>query len=100
LTLLALRDAVCVASRNAFLMEMLRKAHDTHHRYPGSTFSLPDRAAGSLAEHEEILEAIEARDGRRAEELAQAHTGKARSARISMLDGTVEEQNRAKSAGG
>jgi DNA-binding GntR family transcriptional regulator len=87
-------DAVCVASRNAFLLEMLRRAHDTHHRYPGSTFSLPDRAAGSLAEHEEILQAIEARDGRRAEELATAHTGKARTARISMLDGTVEEQNR------
>jgi DNA-binding GntR family transcriptional regulator len=87
-------DAVCVAGRNAFLLEMLRKAHDTHHRYSGSTFSLPDRAAGSLAEHEEILQAIEARDGRRAEELATAHTGKARTARISMLDGTVEEQNR------
>jgi DNA-binding GntR family transcriptional regulator len=84
-------DAVCVAARNEFL---LRKAHDTHHRYPGSTFSLPDRAAGSLEEHEEILQAIEARDGRRAEELAQAHTGKARAARISMLDGTVEEEHR------
>ncbi|WP_141747571.1 GntR family transcriptional regulator [Streptomyces nanshensis] len=87
-------DAVCVASRNAFLLEMLRKAHDTHHRYPGSTFSLPDRATGSLEEHELILQAIEAGDGRRAGELAQHHTAKAREARIAMLDGTVEELHR------
>ena len=87
-------DAVCAASRNAFLVEMLRVAHDTHHRYPGSTFSLPDRAAGSIEEHEEILQAIEARDGQRAGELAQRHTAKARQARIAMLDGTVEELQR------
>jgi DNA-binding GntR family transcriptional regulator len=91
-------DAVGVASRNAFLLEMLRKAHDTHHRYPGSTFSLPERAAGSIREHEEILQAIEARDGQRAAELAQRHTAKAREARISMLDGTVEEQRRSRKA--
>lgn len=91
-------DAVCVASRNAFLLEMLRKAHDTHHRYPGSTFSLPERALGSIAEHEQILQAIEARDGGRAGELAQRHTTKAREARIAMLDGTVEELRRNRGA--
>lgn len=87
-------DAVCVASRNAFLVEMLRKAHDTHHRYPGSTFSLPERAAGSIEEHEQILQAIEERDGQRAAELAQRHTARAREARIAMLDGSVEEEHR------
>ena len=89
-------DAVCGASRNAFLLEMLRQAHDTHHRYPGSTFSLPDRAVGSIDEHDEILQAIEDRDGPRAAELAQRHTARAREARIAMLDGTVEELHRDK----
>jgi DNA-binding GntR family transcriptional regulator len=91
-------DAVCVASRNAFLLEMLRKAHDKHHRYPGSTFSLPERAMGSIEEHEQILRAIEARDGQRAGELAGEHTSKARAARIAMLDGTVEELHRNRKA--
>jgi DNA-binding GntR family transcriptional regulator len=91
-------DAVCATSRNSFLLEMLRKAHDTHHRYPGSTFSLPERAAGSLQEHEEILQAIETSDGARAETLAQQHTAKAREARIAMLDGTVEELHRSRRA--
>lgn len=91
-------DAVCVASRNAFLVEMLRKAHDTHHRYPGSTFSMRDRAVGSIEEHDAILEAIEARDGQRAGEMAQVHTARARTARVAMLDGTVEEAQRARKA--
>jgi DNA-binding GntR family transcriptional regulator len=91
-------DAVCAASRNAFLLEMLRKAHDTHHRYPGSTFSLPERAVGSIEEHEQILQAIEARDGQRAGELAGQHTAKARAARIAMLDGSVEELQRNRKA--
>jgi len=91
-------DAICVASRNAFLLEMLRKAHDTHHRYPGSTFSLPEEAAKSIEEHDEILQAIESGDAKRAEELAQHHTARARQARIKMLDGTVEEQQRQRKA--
>lgn len=91
-------DAVCVASRNAFLLEMLRKAHDTHHRYPGSTFSMRERAVESVQEHDRLLQAIEAGDGPRAMEAAQEHTARARAARITMLDGTVEEQARERRA--
>jgi len=71
---------------------MLHQAHQTHRRYP--TFSLPDRAVGSLEEHEQILQAIEARDPQRAAKLAEEHNAKAREARIAMLDGTVEELHR------
>lgn len=91
-------DAVCVASRNTFLLEMLRKAHDTHHRYPGSTFSMRDRAVESIEEHDRILQAIEAGDEQRAMDVAQEHTSRARSARIAMLDGTVEERRREQEA--
>lgn len=92
-------DAVCVASRNTFLLEMLRKAHDTHHRYPGSTFSMRARAVESVEEHDQILQAVEARDGQRAMEVAQEHTARARASRIAMLDGTVEERRREREAG-
>lgn len=87
-------EALCKASRNAFLLTILRQAHDTQRRFPGTTFSLPERAAESVAEHEAILEAVAAHDGVRAEELARRHMANTKAARISMLDGTVDEHLR------
>lgn len=87
-------DTLCAASRNGFLLATLRSAHDTHQRYPGSTFSIPERAEQSVREHEQMLEAIAARDGDRAEKLAHQHIAGVREARIAMLDGTIEEERR------
>lgn len=93
-------DALCAASRNGFLLETLRKAHETQHRYPGSTFAMPERAAESVHEHELMLQAIADRDADRAEELAHRHIAGVREVRIAMLDGTLEEQRRKREAPG
>lgn len=88
-------DAICAASRNGFLLTLLRKAHETHHRYPGTTFSNPERAEESVDEHEQMLDAIENGDGDRAAALAQEHIAGVRRTRIAMLDGSLEEEQRA-----
>lgn len=93
-------DALCSASRNGFLLETLRKAHETQHRYPGSTFSMPERAAESVHEHELMLQAIADRDADRAEQLAHRHIAGIREVRVAMLDGSLEEQRRQRVADG
>lgn len=72
------------ASQNPTYTEVLNRLAVHLHRYPTSTFADLTRWPSALAEHEELLDAVLARDGDRAAQLAIAHMTAARDVRISM----------------
>lgn len=82
-----LHEALCDAAHNGMLLLFTRQIHDWVRRFgeADTTFSRPGRAAEAIAEHEEIISAIEAGDSERAGSLARSHMNRAREARIAML---------------
>ena len=79
---LAFHEAMYKAGHNAFLLELIRTAHDRVRRFPGTTLSQAGRPEAVVAEHDEIIGAIERRDGGQAEEIARRHMGQAMEIRI------------------
>jgi DNA-binding GntR family transcriptional regulator len=69
------------------LLHFMRQIHDWVRRFGESdtTFSRPGRAAEAIAEHDGMMDAIDARDVDRAGQLAREHMNRAREARIAML---------------
>ena len=88
---LAFHEAMYKAGHNEFLLELIRTAHDRVRRFPGTTLSAPDRPQAVVNEHDEIISAIEQRDGDRAEAIASRHMGRAMEIRIELY----REQTRA-----
>jgi DNA-binding GntR family transcriptional regulator len=82
-----LHEALCEAAHNGMLLHFMRQIHDWVRRFgeADTTFSRPGRAAEAIAEHEEIIGAIEGGDADRAGSLARSHMNRAREARIAML---------------
>jgi DNA-binding GntR family transcriptional regulator len=82
-----LHEALCDAAHNGMLLLFTRQIHDWVRRFgeADTTFSRPGRAAEATAEHEQIIDAIEAGDAERAGALAREHMNRAREARIAML---------------
>ena len=64
---------VCRASHNDRLLQSLKALLDTVRQIQTSTLYGEGRPAAALKEHRNLLRAIEARDGDRAERLAREH---------------------------
>jgi len=82
-------EALWTASHNRTLFDLLERLNSHLSRYPATTLSHPGRWERVLAEHEELIDAIQAHDLDRAEALAEAHMTAARDIRlrISVIDG-------------
>jgi DNA-binding GntR family transcriptional regulator len=80
-------EGLCRAGRSPLLLYFMRQVHDRVRRFPGTTFSYGDRALESVAEHEAILDAVEARDAELAGRLGLEHMARALAVRIEMLGG-------------
>jgi DNA-binding GntR family transcriptional regulator len=80
-------EAICGAAHNGMLVLFMRQIHDWVRRFAESdtTFAIPGRAVEAVAEHGELIAAIEAGDVDRAGQLAREHMNRAREARINML---------------
>lgn len=72
------------ASHNRYLNTMLDTMRVHLALLDGSTLGLPERGEKSLDDHAEILAAIAARDGDRAEDAARRHIAEGLRARIAM----------------
>lgn len=66
-------DLVHAASRNDRLIDLLVRLNDSIKRFRSITSSLPERRTAALRDHEEILAALDERDGTRAEWLMRSH---------------------------
>jgi DNA-binding GntR family transcriptional regulator len=88
---------VCRASHNKRLSQLLAALLDQVRQMRTSTLYGEGRAAEALQEHRQLLRAIEARDGDKAEALARAHRRKTMELRRQMLREQLR-QTRAKPA--
>jgi DNA-binding GntR family transcriptional regulator len=77
-------ETLWVASRNSELIDLLRHLNAHLTRYPATTLTWPGRWDAVLAEHTEMIEAIEDRDADRAAAIAESHMGAAREIRLMM----------------
>ena len=72
-------DVLHQAAGNERLRHLTRNLLDFVRRFSMEAFASPERASEVLAEHEEIIRALEARDADRAERVARRHVEVARS---------------------
>jgi DNA-binding GntR family transcriptional regulator len=77
-------EAVWTASHNPTLVDLLHRLNVHLVRYPTTTLTHGDRWEAVLREHEELLGAIEARDGEAARRIAEHHMFGAREVRLRM----------------
>jgi DNA-binding GntR family transcriptional regulator len=77
-------EAVWAASHNPTLVDLLHRLNVHLFRYPSTTLTHGDRWEAVLREHEELLGAIEARDGEAARRIAEHHMFGAREVRLRM----------------
>lgn len=84
-TNLEFHEAVWRATNNPVLIDLLERLSTHLIHSPRSTLSQGDRWEESLDEHEEIIDAIVARDEEKASELARAHMSRAREIRLELL---------------
>jgi DNA-binding GntR family transcriptional regulator len=77
-------EAVWGASHNPTLVDLLHRLNVHLVRYPSTTLTHGDRWEEVLREHEELLGAIEARDGEAAQRIAEHHMFGAREVRLRM----------------
>lgn len=75
---------ICQAARNALLLDFISKIYETVGRFRGTTLGRPGRLSVALADHEQILAAIAARDAVRAEDTARRHMQGALEVRLEM----------------
>jgi DNA-binding GntR family transcriptional regulator len=78
-------EAIGRASRNSLLLQFMRQIHDWVRRFSDTTFSYPGRSTTAVAEHDELLAALERRDPEEAERIARDHMGRAMQVRVAML---------------
>ena len=81
----AFHEAVCRAARNRYLDNASRELQDWIALLGPTTFTVTGRPSTSHGEHQAIIEAIAARDGDRAEQLARAHIREALRCRLKLL---------------
>jgi DNA-binding GntR family transcriptional regulator len=77
--------AIARSTGNELLIRFLDDVHIWVKRFPTTTLSYPGRPESALAEHEQIIDAIEQRDGELAERLAREHMRAGEEIRIRML---------------
>ena len=77
--------AMARSTGNEMLIQFIEDVQKWVKRIPTTTLSYPGRPETALQEHVEIIEAIEARDSARADQLARDHMGVAEEIRMRML---------------
>lgn len=77
-------EAVWTASHNSTLVDLLHRLNVHLVRYPSTTLTYGERWDAVLREHEELLAAIEERDGEAARRIAEHHMFGAREVRLRM----------------
>ncbi|RRO18415.1 GntR family transcriptional regulator [Saccharopolyspora rhizosphaerae] len=80
----AVHEAIWTASHNCTVVDLLTRLNNHLTRYPATTLEVPGRWAEALAEHHELIAAVEARDADRAGDLAKSHMTKARDLRLQL----------------
>ena len=83
---LRFHEALAQASRNAFLLDMIKQIHHRVRRFPGTTFTKRGRGALAVDEHRQLIDAIANRDATAARKFATDHMSAARQIRIAMLE--------------
>lgn len=78
-------EAIYAAAHNRYLMQSLRTVTDTLGLLRHSTFVLPGSVEQASQEHQEIINAIRARNPKQAEELARRHVSNALALRLSLI---------------
>ncbi|MFO1086902.1 MAG: GntR family transcriptional regulator [Reyranellaceae bacterium] len=81
----AFHEQIYRAAHNRFLLKSLRALLNFVPLLGRTTYHAPDRTAEAEREHTEIVEAILARDPRRAEEAARAHIRHAYNSRVRVV---------------
>jgi DNA-binding GntR family transcriptional regulator len=77
---------IWLASHNESLIDLLDRLNMHLLRYPTTTLTAPGRWEQSLVEHRELLDAIIARDGKAAQEIAERHFIEARDIRLALWE--------------
>lgn len=83
-------EAIWTASHSPALVDLLHRLNVHLVRYPTTTLTHGDRWTAVLREHEELLAAIEARDGEAARRIAEHHMSGAREVRLRMYADTAD----------
>ena len=78
-------EAVARAGRNDELCDLIADIHAWVRRMPDTTLSSPGRLAAAYDEHRMMIDAIVARDGERADRIAQEHMSSSLELRLGML---------------
>ena len=73
------------ASKNKKIENLINDLREQSQRLRSSTMSIPGRLRFALDEHRKILQAIEARDPKAAQEVAIAHIERSREAMLGLL---------------
>jgi DNA-binding GntR family transcriptional regulator len=73
------------ASHNESLIDLLERLNLHLARYPGTTLASPGRWDAAVAEHSELVSAIERRDGDAAHDIALGHFAAARDIRLALF---------------
>lgn len=81
---LELHRAICQAARNQLLSDFLSRIHEAVGRFRNTTFRRPGRLAEAVAEHQQLVAAIAARDPGLAEVIARNHMQRAMEVRLEM----------------
>jgi len=81
----AFHEAICRAARNRYLDNASRELQDWIALLGPTTFTVLGRPATSHGEHRAIIDAIAARDGGNAEQLARTHIREALRCRLKLL---------------
>ncbi|MBC9876893.1 GntR family transcriptional regulator [Bradyrhizobium sp. INPA01-394B] len=80
----AFHEAICRAARNRYLDNASRELQDWIALLGPTTFTVTGRPLTSHGEHQALIEAIAARDGDKAEQLARAHIREALRCRLKL----------------
>jgi DNA-binding GntR family transcriptional regulator len=83
---LEFHDYLARMSRNTFLLRQVRVVQDRVRRFTHTTFELSGRPDKIIAEHQQILQAIEAGDPEAAAAAANEHIMHSKDIRLAMLD--------------
>ena len=78
------------ATHNQFLLKTVLHLHESVSLVGSTTFSVPGRIETSVREHQEIVEAIAARDPQRADDLARQHIRNAYQARVRLITESLD----------
>jgi DNA-binding GntR family transcriptional regulator len=80
-----IHNTIYEAAHNRYLLRTLHELHDSLALLTSTTFSVEGRGERAVKEHKDIVDAIEKRDGERAERAARAHIRAAQEARLAMM---------------